>query len=515
MLYEGERNAGNDVRRVGEEGLFEMLVEKNAAALDKMHASKPSSPPTRIPTTRSSTSTRPTAAGQRPVLHYAELLDQLIASGQLKLSKKLGYKVTYHDPCYLGRYNGIYDAPRRVIAATGCELVEMPRHGDRALCCGAGRRAHLDGRRQGQRASQRGADSRGGRRSTGVQVFVVACPKDVTMYRDAVKTTGQEAQLGRQRPDRAGLRSAVNVEPRLVGKSGIRLPIVTKLMLSFLLIITLTSVVFSVVGVQLIGNQVVSEAQSRVDNDLNAAREMYLGRLREINDVVRFTADKYLIRTALSTGDLGPAVAELDAGQTRRKTRPPDHHRQSGKVLVRANSSGMTGDDESHHELVQAVLAGQKPVAATMIVLAEELRRESPQLAQQAYFKFVDTPKARPRPEVEDTAGMMLEAAAPIFDQQDNLVGVIYGGVLVNRNFEIVDKIKQTVFQDAKYAGKDIGTATIFQDDVRISTNVKNEDGSRALGTRVAEEVYHQVVQEGHPLDRARLCGEQLVYHGL
>lgn len=60
-------------------------------------------------------------------------------------------------------------------------------------------------------------------------------------------------------------------------------------------------------------------------------------------------------------------------------------------------------------------------------------------------------------------------------------------------------RIKQTVFQNLQYKGKDMGTATIFQDDLRISTNVKNEDGTRALGTRVAEDVYEQVVRHGRP----------------
>jgi two-component system NtrC family sensor kinase len=106
---------------------------------------------------------------------------------------------------------------------------------------------------------------------------------------------------------------------------------------------------------------------------------------------------------------------------------------------------------------------------------------------------------ARARDETEETNGMVLGAAAPVFDSQGHLIGVLYGGVLLNRNFEIVDKIKQTVFQGMKYKGEDIGTATIFQDDVRISTNVENEDGSRAIGTRVAEEVYDQVVLKGEP----------------
>ena len=112
----------------------------------------------------------------QPFLHYAELLDQLITSGQIKFSKKLGYKVTYHDPCYLGRYNGVYDAPRRVIEATGCELVEMPRHGDRAFCCGAGGgRIWMDEKDVKERPSE--SRIREAVSLDGVQAFIVACPK--------------------------------------------------------------------------------------------------------------------------------------------------------------------------------------------------------------------------------------------------------------------------------------------------------------------------------------------------
>ena len=90
-------------------------------------------------------------------------------------------------------------------------------------------------------------------------------------------------------------------------------------------------------------------------------------------------------------------------------------------------------------------------------------------------------------------------AGAPILDDQNNLLGVIYGGVLLNRNFEIVDKIKQTVFQGVQYDGKELGTATIFQDDVRISTNVRNQDGSRAWGRASRKTSINQVVQAGQP----------------
>jgi Fe-S oxidoreductase/nitrate reductase gamma subunit len=193
ILYDSERNAGNDVRRVGEEGLFEMLVEKNSQVLSKIKFQ------TIVTTDPHSYNTLKNeypdgSNGHLEVLHYAELLDRLISSGKLRFSKKLGYKVTYHDPCYLGRYNGIYDAPRRVIEATGCELVEMPRNRERAFCCGAGGgRIWMEEKEVKERPSE--SRIREAVAVEGVQVFIVACPKDYTMYKDAVKTTGHEQIL--------------------------------------------------------------------------------------------------------------------------------------------------------------------------------------------------------------------------------------------------------------------------------------------------------------------------------
>jgi len=164
---------------------------------------------------------------------------------------------------------------------------------------------------------------------------------------------------------------------------------------------------------------------------------------------------------------------------------------------MRASNTSVIGDNQGNDELVNSVLYNKQPLSATVIISGDTLRKESPLLADRAFFEFIDTPLSRPRAETEETNGMMLKAAAPIFDVNDNLIGVAYGGILLNRSYEVVDKIKQTVYEDVKYKGQDIGTATIFQDDIRISTNVRNEDGTRAIGTRVSEEVYDKVVFEG------------------
>jgi two-component system NtrC family sensor kinase len=282
-------------------------------------------------------------------------------------------------------------------------------------------------------------------------------------------------------------------------KRGLRIPIATKLILSFLLIIVITSAIFTVVGIQLISDRIVTEAQEKVGRDLNSAREIYLSKLNHLNDVVRLTADRFYIKDALISGDIGSFAEELVRVKVSESLDFLTITDPSGNVLLRANNINLSGDSQYHNDLVAAVIDRNVPVAGTMIVPIEDLRLESQLLVEQAHFTFIDTPMARVRSETEETSGMMLGAAAPIFDYQNNLIGILYGGVLLNRNYEIVDEIKRTVFQDLQYKGQDIGTATIFQDDLRISTNVKNGDGTRAIGTRVSEEVYNQVVVNGKP----------------
>ncbi len=285
----------------------------------------------------------------------------------------------------------------------------------------------------------------------------------------------------------------------LPGAGAVRVPIATKLVLSFLLIIFFTSLVFSVLGVRIIGDRVVAEAQEKVRTDLNSAREIYLNYLARIQDEVRFVADRTFVRDRSAANSREKLLEKLAPIRDREQLDVLTITDPSGVVLLRTTNPGLAGDDQSADPLVREVLRRHEPVSATVVAPAAELRKESPRLTEQAYFKFIATPRARMRSEQEETSGLMLKAAAPIFDFDNHFSGVAYGGVLLNRNFEIVDKIKQTVFQGLKYEGKDIGTATIFLDDLRISTNVENEDGSRAVGTRVAEDVYDQVVKEGQP----------------
>lgn len=134
----------------------------------------------------------PTSDGFRP-LHYTQYLAQLIAEGRLRLEKPYPARVTFHDPCYLGRRNAIFDPPRQVLAAiSGLELVEMARHHQDALCCGGG-----GGRMWMEtKAGQRFGDLRVQEATeTGADILVTACPHCIACLEDSLKLTASPMRV--------------------------------------------------------------------------------------------------------------------------------------------------------------------------------------------------------------------------------------------------------------------------------------------------------------------------------
>ena len=190
LLFEAERNSGNDVRRVGEEGLFEMLAEHNVEAFRRARFEEIfTTDPHSLNTLRNE---YPQYGARYPVWHYTELLADLIEDGRIPV-RPLGRRVTYHDPCYLARYNSVIRAPRRLLLALGCEVMEMPRNGRNTYCCGAGGgRIWMDDSGLAERPSESRIREAA---ALGVEYFAVACPKDFTMYTDAAKTTGHDDRL--------------------------------------------------------------------------------------------------------------------------------------------------------------------------------------------------------------------------------------------------------------------------------------------------------------------------------
>jgi Fe-S oxidoreductase len=128
-------------------------------------------------------------------------LVKLFEEGKLTIKHKLPhYKVTFHDPCYLGRYNGGFSAPRKLLGLLGVEFHEMPRNCENSFCCGAGGGQIWSGK---VAPGERPAENRIQEALTTLEknedkknhLFIVTCPKDMIMYSDAVKTTGNEGKI--------------------------------------------------------------------------------------------------------------------------------------------------------------------------------------------------------------------------------------------------------------------------------------------------------------------------------
>ena len=189
VLGEGETCTGDPARRAGNEFLFQMQAMQNVAVLNEIKATKiVVTCPHCLNTLKRE---YPQLGGNYQVVHHTQLLDELVKAGRLTPVSSVSSTVTYHDPCYLGRHNDVYNPPRELIDATTASRVEMGRHGDKSFCCGAGGARMWMEEKIGTRVNQNRADEA---IATGATTIAVACPFCSVMLNDAVTSRQQQGE---------------------------------------------------------------------------------------------------------------------------------------------------------------------------------------------------------------------------------------------------------------------------------------------------------------------------------
>jgi Fe-S oxidoreductase len=176
-----ERDSGDVARRLGDEATFQLLAKRNIATLAKYQFKRiVTCDPHSFHVLKNEYGE---LGGRYQVLHHSTYMDELISGQKLNLGQHKGGSVTYHDPCYLGRYNGEYEAPRNVLNAIGIEVKEMQRSGFRSRCCGGGGGAPITDIPGKQRIpDMRMVDIK----ETGAELVAVGCPQCTAMLEGVV-----------------------------------------------------------------------------------------------------------------------------------------------------------------------------------------------------------------------------------------------------------------------------------------------------------------------------------------
>ena len=189
VLGEGETCSGDPARRAGNEFLFQMQAMQNVEMLNGINARKI------VVTCPHCLNTLgreyPQNGGNYEVVHHTQLLNQLVKDGRLVPVQPIEQTVTYHDPCYLGRHNNVYVPPRELVDASASTRTEMPRHGQKSFCCGAGGARMWMEEKIGTRVNVNRAEEG---IATGATRIAVACPFCSVMLNDAVTSKQQQGQ---------------------------------------------------------------------------------------------------------------------------------------------------------------------------------------------------------------------------------------------------------------------------------------------------------------------------------
>jgi len=269
-----------------------------------------------------------------------------------------------------------------------------------------------------------------------------------------------------------------------------------KLFKGFAILVIIFGVLSAFFAIRMIETRVVAEAQRRVQFDMSSAWFVYNSKLQEIQTILKLAASK---------------TAVLETAEKQDWTRQDIRNRlevirinlkldflgvisPERQVVLRTTPPYKTGDYRPISETFVTDALQGKAFTTTVLFNKEDLVNESEALAERAFVVIEQTPRSMLTQKIAEDRGMVMLGAAPI-QKGNQVLGVIYGGVLLNRNHALVDHMKDIIYKKEMYESTPVGTATIFLHGTRIATTVNLPNGNRALGTRVSKEVGDRVLE--------------------
>lgn len=270
-----------------------------------------------------------------------------------------------------------------------------------------------------------------------------------------------------------------------------------KLIMLLIAVILTANSMLCLVGVYYVGRIWLDQIQDHVRANLGTAVASYQNQVQRIQDLMSVSVVDHSLAPAVHAGFTGDARQSLGRFLVTGHLDFLTVVDTQGRVVYRASNSDLSGDSLQENPLVKTAIREDRATAGTILMSAGQLAREDPHLPERASFRVQDTPTAKPTSDTVRTEGMVIAAVVPLEDKARHLAGFLFGGKLLNRRNDIIDGISQDVFAAERQDPASIGTVTIFQQDLRIATNVLDSNGHRALGTRLSEPVHEAVLKKG------------------
>ncbi|MBC2715886.1 MAG: HAMP domain-containing protein [Desulfobacteraceae bacterium] len=287
-----------------------------------------------------------------------------------------------------------------------------------------------------------------------------------------------------------------------------------RLIAGFLIVPFFAGGIFLFIGGYLLFHPMVQESAKQVRLSLNAADNIYNAQIKYVKVALEITILGEGFRFSLIQRDIPDLIDRLERMSVHSELDFAGIVTNSGSTLCRIGENSIPGDNvQPENPIAQHAINHRLKTAGTVVLSKTFMAHENPELSGRIQFYPMehnnqDTIAQDTTADDEKKACLAIAAAIPIFAQRTNgeLIGILYGGILLNQSTGIVDLVQKSVFPVGIQKETSLPTASIFFDTFRVATNMLDENGNRAIGTQVSGEVKEQVLVRGNQWTTREFC---------